>query len=275
VSGPESLIEILGQAAPKLTAGWRLRVRTIDGTETTLALTDATISIGRSDANDIHSEDAQLSRFHARIAKEGAAWVLIDLSSKNGTTANGTAVERHVLQHGDLVVAGETVIVFERGGQDGAEEPAAPSPEQENQLDALLAFGEMVACAEEELAVLEEIAARLRDVVACERSTIILVEENSARPLMHYTHQDTVTGEAQDVSEAVMQGALDADQPAIDTMGGPVPHHILVVPLNGRYRKAGVLVLERGASAKPFPESDLRIASIAASLVTSFLRSVL
>jgi len=275
MSTPEALIEILGKPEPKLTAGWRLRVRSAGGEDSMLELADATISIGRSDANDIHPDDSQLSRFHARIAREAGAWVLSDLESKNGTTANGRAIDRHVLQHGDLIQAGETIVVFERGSAGGASTSALMNDTNVAGLDALLGFAEMLACAEDELAVLEEVAARARDVVECERATVILVEEGSGKPLMQYSHQDTVTGESEELGGVVLQRALDADQPLIETMPGVIPIHILLAPLQARYRKAGVLVMERGANRRHFVESELRCASIAAAHIATFLRSLL
>jgi len=259
VSASDTLIEVLGghHAEPKLTPGWRLRVRPPKGEDSVIALGDATISIGRADANDIHPDDSQLSRFHANIAKEGAGWVLSDLSSKNGTTANGRSIQRHILQHGDMIQAGETVLVFERGGSGGDAPTPAPAPAPVTNdaaapdLDALVGLAEMMACAEDELAVLEDVAARTRDVVQCDRATIILVEEGTGKPLMRYSHQDSVTGESEELGGVVLQRALQANEPTIDLVPGVAPMKILIAPLQARYRKTGVLVMERGLSGRP------------------------
>jgi len=272
---PEALIEILGKREPKLTVGWRLRVRSGAAEESCIELSNETVTIGRADANDIHPDDSQLSRFHARIARENGAWVASDLSSKNGTSVNGRAIDRHTLQPGDLIQAGETIVVFERG--EGGQSSAEPILNYAGgpALDALLGFGEMLACAEDEMAVFEEVASRVRDVVVCERATIILVEEGSGRPLMQYSHQDTLTGESEELGGVVLQRALEVEQPCLETIPGIAPLHVLLAPLQARYRKAGVLVMERGSSGRPFVEAELQYASIAAAHITTFLRSLL
>ena len=273
----EALIELVGDAKPQpAPRGWHLRVRAPGGgDEEVVPLSDATVSIGRSTANDIHPEDPELSRFHANVALEDGVWVLTDLSSKNGTSVNGRACERHVLQHGDRLQAGETVIIFEQVGEPAAPRPAGGLADSSERLDPLLSFGEMIACAEEEIGVLDAIAAGIRDVLPCQRATIVLVEEGASKPLMQFTSQDTVTGETNEVGEAMLQRALETDQPLMETIPGPIPHHMLLAPLQSRYRKLGVVLLERGMNQHPFDDADLQIASIAATHMTTFLRSVL
>ena len=78
------MIELLGQAEPIAAPGtsvraWRIRVRMPSGEENTIPLAGMTVSIGRSDANDIHAEDPELSRFHAQLLFEDGAWVLCGL----------------------------------------------------------------------------------------------------------------------------------------------------------------------------------------------------
>lgn len=280
MSEPEALIEVMG-AMDAVLAGhaWALRVRRVDGAEETVALAGATLSIGRAEANDIHLDDSQLSRFHARVALDDGAWVLTDLSSKNGTTVNGKATDRRVLEHGDLVQVGESVLVFERSeamAAAPAEPIAAPvSGTPDDRMDALLAFGEMLACAEEELGVLDEVVGRLRDIVQSDRCILYLVEEGQSKPLMQYASEDTVTGEGDEAATPLMERAMAADEPEIDSLPGPVPRYIMVVPLHSRYRKMGVFVLERSMSAGSFQEGELRVASIASSHVTTFLRGVI
>lgn len=62
--------------------------------------------------NDIAIDDPAVSGQHARIKLEDGKFVLYDLASTNGTTVNGEKVLRHVLNHGDQVVMGETQFTF-------------------------------------------------------------------------------------------------------------------------------------------------------------------
>jgi predicted component of type VI protein secretion system len=278
MSESDGMIQVVGPTPRDSASSWQLRVRPPQGDERVRALSGSTLSIGRAEANDICVEDRQLSRFHARIAFENGSWAVTDLSSKNGTSVNGRAVDRAVLQHGDLLQMGDVVVVFER--DESARPPAAPDDEPvglaEQSLDALLAFGEMIACSESELAVLDEVVARMRDVVRSDRCVIYLVEEGQSKPLMQYASEDTVTSEGDDEApDLVIERAMAADEPGMESMDGPTPRHLLLVPFHSRYRKMGVMVLERGEVFGPYHEGDLRLASIAAAHVTSFLRSVI
>ncbi len=63
---------------------------------------------------------AQVSRRHARIWREGAAYMIEDLKSSNGTvlitddnqTVRLQANQPHVLQHGDKLKLGDTTLRF-------------------------------------------------------------------------------------------------------------------------------------------------------------------
>ena len=79
---------------------------------------DAAVSrvrIGRKPSNDIPLEwDAEVSRTHASILKVDDRWVLIDDErSRNGSFVNGQRViDRHVLEDGDILRFGETLILY-------------------------------------------------------------------------------------------------------------------------------------------------------------------
>jgi predicted component of type VI protein secretion system len=73
------------------------------------------ISIGRDATNIISINDAEVSRRHARMELRGAAYVIQDLGSTNGTFVNGTRISgMQVLNPGDTVSFGQgIVLVFE------------------------------------------------------------------------------------------------------------------------------------------------------------------
>src|SRR5262245_33854692 len=69
--------------------------------------------IGRAvDQNDIVLEDAQVSRQHARIKRDGQALTLIDPGSANGTFINGHRVKEHLLKDGDQFSIGKYTLLF-------------------------------------------------------------------------------------------------------------------------------------------------------------------
>ena len=64
----------------------------------------AEIMIGRGSDCQIALPERQVSRYHAKIIREGSSYVLHDLDSKNGTHLNGTQVKGSVrLQDGDEI----------------------------------------------------------------------------------------------------------------------------------------------------------------------------
>ena len=83
-----------------------------DGQVRRLRLEGETLSLGRAHGNELcYPDDASLSRRHLRFERAGGAWFVTDLGSKNGTLLNGVALsERHALQGGDRLVAGQLAI---------------------------------------------------------------------------------------------------------------------------------------------------------------------
>lgn len=70
--------------------------------------------IGREATKDIGlPTDNTVSRNHARIVQEGAAWVLYDTGSTNGTFVNNARVTRHELRNADVIQIGSTKFRFE------------------------------------------------------------------------------------------------------------------------------------------------------------------
>jgi serine/threonine protein kinase len=60
--------------------------------------------------------DPQISRVHCRLALIDGAWVVEDLSSRNGTWVNGARITRTVLRPGDRLKLGDTQVRLEASG---------------------------------------------------------------------------------------------------------------------------------------------------------------
>jgi pSer/pThr/pTyr-binding forkhead associated (FHA) protein len=74
---------------------------------------------GRTEGRFIR--DVLASRRHMHILKIGQNFILEDLQSTNGTCINGKPViESVVLNHGDMIRIGETLMVFEILGRESA-----------------------------------------------------------------------------------------------------------------------------------------------------------
>ena len=70
--------------------------------------------IGRSKDCDIQLPDPNVSRRHAEVRQEGAAYWAVDLDSTNGMEVNGRRQKRAKLRQGDRITLGSTELVFRR-----------------------------------------------------------------------------------------------------------------------------------------------------------------
>lgn len=70
------------------------------------------VTIGREDENTIRLNDERVSRFHAKVQEDGGRFILTDLDSTNGTRVNGHPVQMRILQYGDQVGLGRSLLVF-------------------------------------------------------------------------------------------------------------------------------------------------------------------
>jgi len=78
------------------------------------AITEPRVVLGRSRDAAVRVSDVNISRKHAELRQEGAAYWIVDLGSTNGTLVNGKRVDRQRLRDGDRITLGSTEIVFGR-----------------------------------------------------------------------------------------------------------------------------------------------------------------
>ena len=71
------------------------------------------ITIGRSRESDVFLEDLAVSRTHTTINHQpNGRYLLRDENSANGTLVNGQRVTDHMLEDGDKIQVGQTLLVF-------------------------------------------------------------------------------------------------------------------------------------------------------------------
>jgi len=69
------------------------------------------VQLGRSSDNDIRLNDDQISRHHALIQRQGTAYVVSDMGSRNGTLVNGVLLSQPAyLRDGDTIQLGNTTL---------------------------------------------------------------------------------------------------------------------------------------------------------------------
>jgi hypothetical protein len=107
----------------------RLLWRDAQGIEGSLDLASAEIRVGRAMDCAIRTDDAMVSRHHARIFWGGGGYVLEDLSSANGVYFQEQRVQSHLLKHGDAVRCGSLWLRFvDAGAAAGAGPQSGISP---------------------------------------------------------------------------------------------------------------------------------------------------
>lgn len=78
----------------------------------------AEVVIGRDAGADVTVPDSAVSRRHASLLFDGAAWSLVDHGSSNGTWLDGQRVTRAVLRHRARIRVGDALFVFVAGDAD-------------------------------------------------------------------------------------------------------------------------------------------------------------
>jgi polyhydroxyalkanoate synthesis regulator phasin len=101
--------------------------RDAQGIEGAIELGAGEIRIGRAMDCAIRTDDAMVSRHHARLLWGGGGYVLEDLNSANGIFYQEQRVQSHLLKHGDAVRCGSLWLRYVDTAQLG---PAAPEPPQ-------------------------------------------------------------------------------------------------------------------------------------------------
>jgi transcriptional regulator with PAS, ATPase and Fis domain len=76
-----------------------------------------TTTLGRDEDNQIRLEGTQVSRRHAAIQREGAIFLIRDLSSRNGVFVDGNRISAAPLRQGSLIRIGEWVGVVTTGDE--------------------------------------------------------------------------------------------------------------------------------------------------------------
>lgn len=74
-----------------------------------IALERLPFTIGRHPTNMLRIDEESISRFHARITREGESFIVEDLGSRNGTFVAGARVRRQAIEDGAALTLGAQV----------------------------------------------------------------------------------------------------------------------------------------------------------------------
>ena len=76
----------------------------------TFYLNKEEVSAGKLPSNDIEISDNTVSRKHCKFVKVGDKYKIIDLNSTNGTFVNGVKVKEKIINDGDNITIGRTIL---------------------------------------------------------------------------------------------------------------------------------------------------------------------
>jgi transcriptional regulator with GAF, ATPase, and Fis domain len=100
--------------------------------DSTFALPNGEIHVGRDPSNLLSISDPSLSRYHCALSRDGDGYKIRDLGSRNGTSVNGVAVKEAHLRHGDQISVGDSIFLLLL--REEAEESTAGRIEYEDSL---------------------------------------------------------------------------------------------------------------------------------------------
>jgi len=86
------------------------------------------VMVGRALECAIRTEDAMVSRHHARVVLVNGQYVVEDMGSSNGIFYQEQRVMRHGLRHGDAIRCGSLWLRFVEGPPARAQGPTEPAP---------------------------------------------------------------------------------------------------------------------------------------------------
>lgn len=111
----------------------KLQVLLPDAPPASHELSEATITIGRVEDNDIQIDDASVSSHHAEFRLHGDSYQLVDLGSTNGTRVNGVPLSGAVaLRGGESLRFGHVDAAYD------ADTGSAPQPMPSEEEHAVL-----------------------------------------------------------------------------------------------------------------------------------------
>src|SRR5450432_2993233 len=177
-----------------------------------IPLKQATLSIGRTAANDLPIDNLAVSGHHAKIYYEADKFVLEDLNSLNGTFVNNQRIRKSFLKNGDEVLIGKHTLVYvDEGG-------APPPPPQEALADRTMPMAKM-----EETLVLD--TKKRREML--QKATVVATDGASAAPAAEKVGSLTVLAGKTDQNEYILTGRLSmigkSDQATIKLKGWFAP----------------------------------------------------
>lgn len=222
------------------------------------------VVVGRDPDCDVVLDDDRVSRRHAILASDGAAWSVTDLASKNGTLLDGVPVATGLLKDRTWVSFGGLVARFEVGAFEEERLRFSTSLELQRGLAPELGLAEL----------LPRVVASMLELTNAERGFLLLADADGELAVAARSGSSW-----EDLGGGDFCGSLGAVQRVLAT-GGPVVavdtradaelgerasvvntgiRALLCVPVQALDRLIGVMYADSRQPGKAFTELDLEI----------------
>jgi predicted component of type VI protein secretion system len=154
-----------------------------------IPLKQTTLTIGRTQANDLTIDNLAVSGHHCKVYFEGDKFVLEDLNSLNGTFINNQRIRKSFLKNGDEVLIGKHTLVYIDEG----------APQPESTADRTMPMAKL-----EETMVLD--TKKRREML--QKATVVATEGASVAPAAEKIGSLTVLDGKTDQKEYILTGRL-------------------------------------------------------------------
>ncbi len=261
-------------------------------------------TLGRLASNTLQLPEATVSRRHAEICRDGEAFVLHDLGSRQGTFVNDLPIRERRLEHGDLLRLGNTSVLFLLFGSSGptASELVSgqlpvestielsastarylqpitghlPREGGAEDLQLLLQLSRSLAAAGETAELGSQLLDTLHEALPAARGALLLLEAGAAEPGLAQRRGDSEG--AFEVSRTAVEQVLRhgnallcSDVESFDDLQGAeslqiaAVRSVLAAPLPGRKRVHGLLYFDAPRPAT-FTRSHLELVAAAGAV---------
>ncbi|MCA9545964.1 MAG: sigma 54-interacting transcriptional regulator, partial [Myxococcales bacterium] len=174
-------------------------------------------SIGRHADNDIVVDDDAVAETHAHVRLDGGRFMLVTLSRNHPVLVNGRKVRKHVLEHGDEVEVGSTLLRFNLW-----DEPSTVEVQTEAHGDELGAYRRLAEFTQRlaERVEVDQLLERLLDEVVAltgaDKGFLLTVDGDhrhvrTARNL----NRETIAAGVDQVSDSIIDRVLRSREPVI------------------------------------------------------------
>jgi len=85
-----------------------------------ICLTETEVLIGRGSQNELSLNDVTVSLIHARIIFKDSQYIIEDVGATNPVKVNEESITSHILNHGDLISVGHSIIKYSKAESEAA-----------------------------------------------------------------------------------------------------------------------------------------------------------